>query len=246
MSSYLFDLTQEKQKAILDILKFKGIGKEMPMLSIPFLDWFNSYSFKHYLFIEIGSGYSTEYFYKKVGKFVSYETDIIFYNDLKNKINPNIDYRFINMKDLMHGNFDLPNSDKTIVFIDNDCNRYRSSFHSINKVNPDIIIVDNSEYIKDTCSMISSMGYNEIPFWGVRPEISIDGCTSVFIKHGAIMPEKRYEFVSDGRPPRLDPFETISDNAINSIIDGHEESERLNLPCSCNKIYQKIKSGEIK
>jgi hypothetical protein len=95
MSSYLFDLTQEKQKAILDILKFKGIGKEMPMLSIPFLDWFNSYSFKHYLFIEIGSGYSTEYFYKKVGKFVSYETDIIFYNDLKNKINPNIDYRFI-------------------------------------------------------------------------------------------------------------------------------------------------------
>jgi hypothetical protein len=246
MSLYLFELEKNRQNVIIDVLKRKGMGKEMPMLSIPFLDWFNSYIFKNYSFIEIGSGYSTEYFYSRVKNIISYETKIDFYNLLKNKIDSNIDYRFISMKDLMHGNFELEKIEKTIVFIDNDLNRYRSSLHLINKVNPDIVILDNSESLPQACNMIYSLGYNEIPFWGIRPESPIEGCTSVFIKNNASIPEKNYDFIAEGTSHRKNYFEIISDKTIDLIIDGHEESERLGLPCTCNEIYEKIKSGELK
>jgi hypothetical protein len=168
------------------------------MLSLPFLDWFESYDFSDFNLIEFGSGNSTNYFADKVETVVSFETDINFYNNFKSSLSENVDYRFIQKYDLENKIPDIEINDKTIVFIDSASNRFLLTKNILKTESPNILILDNSNEYKNTCKFLYDNGYLEIPLWGLRFMEVEEACTSVFIKNNFNMIEKNYNYFSPG------------------------------------------------
>jgi hypothetical protein len=170
-----------------------------PMVSLPFLDWFDSYDFSEFNMLELGAGGSTHYFSKKTKTYVSLETNVDYYENLTPVYNnTNVTLKFVSEEDLNAGNYSIAINEKTIVFIDSDGNRLKQTKNLMAKGKPNIIIVDNSEWFPNQCQYIYNQGYTEIPFWGIRFEEYFDKCTSVFIKNGFSFPEKNYAFFCPG------------------------------------------------
>lgn len=193
-----------KMASILNSFELKGIwsNERYPMVSLPFLDWFNSYDFSDWKMIEFGAGDSTNYFAERTKNYISLETSIEFYESICNKFDDtNIDLRLVELDDLENGNYDIDVDQKTIVFIDSEGNRLKESKSLIKKGTPNIIFVDNSEWFPNQCKYIYESGYSEFPFWGIRFEGHIDKCTSVFVKNGFKMPPKKYDYFPPGSYP---------------------------------------------
>ena len=194
----ILDYDYFKIASIMTILRAKGLHENKPMLSLPFLDWFESYDFSDFNLIEFGSGNSTNYFYEKTKNIVSFETDINYYNNLQTLLSDDIDYRFIQKYDLENKIPDIEIDNKTIVFIDSASNRFLLTKNIFKVGSPNILILDNSNDYKNTCRFIHSQGYSEIPFWGLRFMEIEEACTSVFIKNNFNMIEKNYNYFSLG------------------------------------------------
>jgi len=194
----ILDYDYFKIASIMTIIKAKGLYENKPMLSLPFLDWFESYDFSKFDLVEFGSGNSTNYFAEKVKNVISFETDIDYYNNLKPKLLNNVDYRFIEKDNLENKTPNIDISQKTIVFVDCAANRFLTTKNIFNMGLPNIFILDNSEALKNTCKMIYEKGYLEIPFWGIRLMETQEACTSVFIKNNFKMVEKNYNYFSVG------------------------------------------------
>jgi hypothetical protein len=197
-SNIILDYDYFKVASIMTIIKAKGLYQDKPMLSLPFLDWFESYDFSKFDLVEFGSGNSTNYFAEKVKDVISFETDINYYNNLKTKLLNNVDYRFIEKDNLENKTPNIDISQKTIVFVDCAANRFLTTKNIFNVGLPNIFILDNSEAYQNTCKMIYEKGYLEIPFWGIRLMETQEGCTSVFIKNTFNMIEKKYDYLSAG------------------------------------------------
>jgi hypothetical protein len=184
----------------LENLEKKGIFDPLfPMLSIPFLDWFESYNWSNYSLLEFGSGNSSNYFGKRLKSVVSFETDKNFYDNLMENKEPNISPMLISRQDIEFGKYDVEPVD--IVLMDSNTNRNLSTRSCLVKFKPDIYILDNSEWYPETCKYLYKNGYHEIPFWGIRGEDPDEKCTSVFLKDGYRLPEKNYLFYAIGSDP---------------------------------------------
>jgi hypothetical protein len=130
--------------SILNILDLKGMqdSDNMPMLSIPFLDWLNAYDFSDYTLVEFGSGYSTNYFATRFKNVISFETRPEWFDEVSKFKPSNVDLRMISIEDITCGNYDIDADDKTIFLIDGDGPRHiitklilekYSNVHYINK-----------------------------------------------------------------------------------------------------------------
>jgi hypothetical protein len=190
----------------MTILKAKG-ATHKPMLSLPFLDWFESYDFSSFNFIEFGSGNSTKYFAEKVKSMISFETNLDFFNSFNSQLPENLTYKFLNNHDLEDGKFNLNIDEKTIVLVDCAANRLSTTKNVFKFGFPNILILDNSELYRNTCKFINEQGYMEIPFWGLRFLESEEACTSVFIKNTFSMIEKNYNYYSVG---------SVMENGVNT------------------------------
>lgn len=186
--------------SILNILDLKGMNNpdNFPMLSLPFLDWINTYDFSKYKLIEFGSGSSTNYFADRFLSVLSFETNEEWFNKISKNIKTNVDYRFISKKDAIHANYNIDIDNNTFVLIDIDLDRTSFIKSFLIKHNPNILIIDNAEWYPDTCQRIQDIGYSEIPFWGIRFEDYCDKKTSVFIKHGFNLPKTKYKHYTEG------------------------------------------------
>jgi len=186
--------------SILNTLDLKGMNRqdEMPMLSIPFLDWINCYDFSEYNIVEFGSGNSTNYFADRFKSVISFETNKQWFNVLSPTIKENVDYRLISKKDALNGKYEIPANDKTVVLIDIDVNRTVFTKNFFEKYKLPIVFIDNSDWFPDTAQYIQDCGYIEIPFWGIRFEDFYDKNTSVFIKHGFLFPKTKYQHSTKG------------------------------------------------
>jgi hypothetical protein len=198
-------MEEEKNKIILKNLIDKGIdSKNIPMLSLPFLDWLNSYNWSEYDYIEFGSGESTNYMSERFKSVDTIETNFEYYKDIFLKKNNNVNIFYITARDVDFGNYELSINEKTIVMIDSDTNRFLTTKNLLLKIKPSIIILDNSEWFPNTCKLLNDYAYMEIPFWGIRPEDFDEKCTSVFIKKHYSLPKKNYKFFTKGSSLILD------------------------------------------
>lgn len=192
-------MQKEKINTIINNLIDKGIDStNIPMLSIPFLDWLNSYDWLEYKYIEFGSGQSTNYMSERFKEVDSVETNFEYYKDIFLKKNKNVNVFYISAKDVDFGKYDILIDSKTVVMIDSDTNRFLTTKNLLLKSEPAIIILDNSEWYPNTCKLLHDKNYIEIPFWGIRPEDPDEKCTSLFIKNGFKLPEKNYNYFSNG------------------------------------------------
>jgi hypothetical protein len=186
--------------SILNILDLKGMqdSENMPLLSIPFLDWLNAYDFSDYTLIEFGSGYSTNYFATRFKNVISFETNQEWFDEINEVKLSNVDLRMISIDDAVCGNYDINIDDKTIVLVDGEVPRDKLVTSFLEKHSPSIMFLDNSEWFAETCQKIQDEGYMEIPFWGIRFEEYYDKCTSIFIKNGIVLPRTRYHHYTRG------------------------------------------------
>jgi hypothetical protein len=186
--------------SILNILDLKGMqdSDNMPMLSIPFLDWLNAYDFSDYTLVEFGSGYSTNYFATRFKNVISFETRPEWFDEVSKFKPSNVDLRMISIEDITCGNYDIDADDKTIFLIDGDGPRHIITKLILEKYSPSIMFLDNSEWHSLTCQTIQDHGYMEIPFWGIRFEEYFDKCTSVFIKNNTMLPRTKIHHYTKG------------------------------------------------
>lgn len=194
---------------ITSTLVEKGVGKnQMPMLTVPFLDWLNSYDWSDYAFIEFGSGLSTNYFSDLFKYVESIETEYEWHEKINNNKKNNINCYYILREDIEHGNYFIDIKDKTVVLIDSNTHRFLTVKVLLTKIKPEIIIFDNIEWYPNASKYLINFGYNEIPFWGIKTEIEeepnpsvdvlMEKCTSVFIKNTIELPNRNYNFFSKG------------------------------------------------
>jgi hypothetical protein len=150
-----------------------------PLLTLPFIDWFENFNFLQWKLIELGSGESTYYFTDKFKHVVSYETNYDYYKEHVEHLK-DIEYIFKSKTQLETFKFDVC-QENTMIIIDCACNRL-SVAKNVIESSPDIIVLDNSDLYPNTCSFIGKQ-YLEIPFWGFKKSEHWISCTSVFIKN---------------------------------------------------------------
>lgn len=194
---------------IISTLREKGVGKnKMPMLTVPFLDWISSYNWSDYVCIEFGSGLSTNYLADLFKNIESIDTEYEWYEKTNNNKKNNVSCYHISREDIEHGNYSVDIIDKCVVVIDSNTHRFLTTKVLLTKISPDIIVFDNIEWYPNASKYLISIGYNEIPFWGIKTEIEeeldpsmdvlMEKCTSVFIKNTAKLPDRNYNFFSKG------------------------------------------------
>jgi hypothetical protein len=186
--------------SILNTLEHKGMNNidNMPMLSIPFLDWLNSYDFSNHFMVEFGSGNSTNYFADRFKKVLSYETDQSWFDKISSSAKENVECRLISKEDILSGNYDIFSEDNLVVFMDMNINRKNAMETLLKQHAPDMIILDNSEWDPNNCKIIQDKGYMQIPFWGIRFEEYYDKCTFVFLKQGYRLPYTNHKYFVPG------------------------------------------------
>lgn len=157
-------------------------GLPYPLLTYPFIDFIENHDFSNYELIEFGSGQST-LFFENIFKIVkSYETDKQWYEFMRGKLKKT-QYILIGTEQLENGNFEIntTNTSNALVLVDAACNRYKLTFNIINKINPTFIVLDNSEWYRNTAELLQKNKFFEIPFWGFKNSEHWESCTSLFI-----------------------------------------------------------------
>lgn len=175
-------------------------GRPYPLLTYPFLDFIESHNLKNFNLIEFGSGNSTLFFENLFFHVTSFETDINWYSALKGKLN-NTAYNYTSKLDIEEGKFILEEKyvKNSFVLIDCACNRLKVSINLLNKYKPPFIILDNSEWYRNTSDFIVKENYIEIPFWGYKNSEHWESCTSLFINKNNVIDLQRNE----NSPPPL-------------------------------------------
>jgi hypothetical protein len=154
---------------------------DYPMLTHSFIDWFISWDLSKLTYLEIGSGASTVYFQKYFKNITSVEPSINFYNDLKSKLNKNVDYKNISKLKLEDGDFNV-NNYYDFCLIDDNLHRHSLVSNLLKKSNFAYLIFDSTEEYPNTCEFIRDNGYTtQIDFWGFKNSHTWESCTSVFI-----------------------------------------------------------------
>lgn len=158
-------------------------GKPIPLLTYSFIDYLENHNFSDFHLIEFGSGNSTLYFEKMFKSVTSFETNVDWYKKIKKLIKTTTTYTHIETEKLENGDFSVSMdvSGENIAIIDAGCNRYKIAKHLLEKCKPAFIVLDNSEWYKNTSELISSFNYFEIPFWGYKNTEHWESCTSLFI-----------------------------------------------------------------
>ena len=169
-------------------------GKAYPLLTYSFMDYIECHDFSDFDLIEFGSGNSTLYFENIFKSVVSYETNFDWYSNLKNSLTKT-QYIHIESTKLLHGEFELDLVNKNnFVIIDSACSRYEVATQILNKGKPAFIVLDNSDWYRNTSNLICSFNYFEVPFWGYKNSQHWESCTSLFIRQNDTVIPKRNNY----------------------------------------------------
>jgi len=162
-------------------------SQPFPLLTYSFMDFIESHDTSDFSLIEFGSGNSTLYFEKKFKNLISFETNKEWYEKIKRQL-IKTKYQLIESVDLEDGKFEINiNPEKTFVLIDAACNRYKITDCLLKKIKPNFIILDNSEWYRNTAKLIIKESYFEVPFWGYKNTEHWESCTSLFINLNNIL-----------------------------------------------------------
>jgi len=171
-----------------------------PLLTHPFLDYIESHDVKEFNLIEFGSGNSTLFFEKIFNEIISFETNLEWFKKVQSKIKKT-KYNFIENNDLESGKYVIDKKilNKSFVLVDAACNRLNLVRNFISKYKPPFFILDNSEWYRNTSTLIVENGYFEVPFWGYKNSEHWESCTSLFININDVRILKR----NSSSPPPL-------------------------------------------
>ncbi len=159
-------------------------SEPMPKLTNTFLHWFETQCWSKLHLLELGSGGSTLYFSKFFRAVTSYETNNDWYTQLLPKVPSKV-----NLKKIDSMKYSLQNeiiNQFDVILIDCAENRANLSQILVNKNYKGIIFHDNAEWYRNSINILRSVGYIEIPFFGIKPVDDHVASTSLLIKESDI------------------------------------------------------------
>jgi hypothetical protein len=128
------------------------INKLIPLLTFDFLDYFKKYDLKDKICVEIGSGDSTIYWSNYFKKIISYENDLNYFNDIKEKTKNMLNVNILKLqKDIFSDVIFKKNiNEADVVIIDNNPNFIDREkfciFVDKNKNEKSLIVLDNGTW----------------------------------------------------------------------------------------------------
>ena len=155
--------------------------RPIPLLTNSFLNWFETQSWSDKKLLELGSGSSTLYFSKFFSSLTSLETNEDWYSKMLKEISDKVNLK--KTESILSSIEDENIYDYDVILIDPGENRAKiARFLASNKFNG-IIFFDNSEWYRKSIKILVSLGYYEIPFFGIKPVEDWVSCTSVLIRN---------------------------------------------------------------
>ena len=156
----------------------------MPLLTNTFLNWFETQSWSDRNLLELGSGGSTLYFSKFFRSITSYENNLEWYDFLIQKVPSSVN---LYQTDSIHSSLQNINIDDfDVILIDCGENRAKLSQILANKNYKGIIFHDNAEWYRNSINILRSVGYYEVPFFGIKPVDDHVASTSLLIRESNI------------------------------------------------------------
>ncbi len=166
-------------------LKTINLGERSPVgwFTYPFLEHLGSCDLSKSKVFEWGGGYSSLMWSDRCKKVVTVESNSQWFEYIKSRSLDleNMDLILAQDRDSYIGYFD-EHRGSDIVLIDGRW-RYDCAATVLEKISPSaVIILDNSEWCPDTCSLLRARGYARIDFPGFGPCNQFTWCTSIFFK----------------------------------------------------------------
>lgn len=166
-----------------------GQGKPIPWMTYPAIDFLKSYDLSTCDVFEFGSGSSTFFWAEHCKSVVSVEHYQPWYEKMRHHQNeritilPQYDLAKYPQEINNYGTFDL-------IVIDG-AERMPSVKASLDHIKPHgIIIVDNSEWLPNCCTLLRQKGFSQYDFCGFTPLNSFTAMTSVFVRGEIVFPYK--------------------------------------------------------
>ncbi|MDB9718891.1 tetratricopeptide repeat protein [Candidatus Pelagibacter sp.] len=190
----LINKTPEKIRFIYDELKLKNFfsdsnieqikkGEEqLPLLTWPLLDFLKTINLKNNELFELGSGNSTIWLSKIFKQIQSFETDKNWYQTLKLKLDKNVSYNLATLEEIYECSFKfIPQNWLLIDFAGKRAMFIKKLIGFKDENLPAQIILDNSEWYRNSSRLLCDRGYTEIPFYGFKSGENIISCSSLFL-----------------------------------------------------------------
>lgn len=190
----LINKTPEKIRFIYDELKLKNFfsdsnieqvkkeEEQLPLLTWPLLDFLKTINLKNDELFELGSGNSTIWLSKIFKQIQSFETNKNWYETLKLKLNKNVFYSLTTLEKIYECSFKfIPQNWLLIDFAGRRTMFVKKLIEFKNENLPAQIILDNSEWYRNSSKLLCDRGYTEIPFYGFKSGENNISCSSLFL-----------------------------------------------------------------
>lgn len=155
-------------------------SKVLPLLTNSFICWFETQNWADKTFLELGSGSSTLYFAKYFEKVISWETDEGWYKTLSVNLPANVELKKVDSIIDNFNYFDMSSCDAILI----DCGENRAKVAKVISESDfkGIVFFDNAEWYRNGVSFLTTSGFREMPFFGLKPVQDRVSCTSVLFR----------------------------------------------------------------
>ncbi len=161
-----------------DIIRIESNPK--PLLTNSFLNWFETQQWSDKNLLELGSGGSTLYFSNFFNSITSYETKKEWFDKLFKEI-PN-SVNLIQTESIIESIKILNINDFEVILVDSGENRAKITKILANKNYKGTIFFDNSEWYRNSIRILESVGFLEVPFFGIKAGEDRVSSTSVLFQ----------------------------------------------------------------
>ncbi|CAM8388951.1 hypothetical protein MCEET85_00874 [Candidatus Methylopumilus planktonicus] len=157
----------------------------IPWYTYPTIEYLENLDFSDKNIFEYGSGNSSLWWVQRCKKIISIESDKKWFKYIQKIKNSNLDYRFSNNKKNYIYQSDIAGSH--VIIIDglwrSECADFVITSINSNKINPNMLIFDNSDWYPKTISKLNKRlkHYVQVDFSGFGPINGYTWTTSVFI-----------------------------------------------------------------
>ena len=158
-----------------------GDGRHIPMMSYSLIEYVMGLDLSDCALLELGGGYSTDFWSRRVKSVLTLETDEQWAASLKKLNLANTEIRAVPIDALANSVCRLDHSFGGIV-IDPNTNRYRCAKAALGRLKPGgFIILDNSEWYPNTTALLRAADLIQVDFLDFRPLRWYRCASSIFL-----------------------------------------------------------------
>ncbi len=158
-----------------------GNGQAIPMMSYGLIEYLMDIDLSKFELLELGGGYSTEFWSARVRSVVTLETDSEWAQTLSGRNWPNVAIRSSSADSLANDMLSLGQMFDAII-VDASANRYRCAKAALQILKPGgFILLDNADWYPNTTRLLRGADLIQVDFHDFRPLRWYRCVTSLFL-----------------------------------------------------------------